>query len=370
MAKDALRDDARAATQVEAKFRGKTAESGLTGSSLMVLPVIGALTVRGIDPSPVLREVGIDPRELSSPTARFPDASVQALWLRAPEVSGDPDFGIEAARLYRHGLFWILDDLTASSATLRDAYETGAARLRLLHDAAQVTLIGQKPLARLVFLPNLAAPVARAQIEFFMACLVRGVRRLTGMYEHPREVHFRHSRPASLAGLEAFFECPLHFGAEANEIVFPEAWLDWPVLSADSKQRSQIEHRADSVLAGVEHALDFATRVRLAIGAELFDAQPALSAVAKRLALSTRTLRRRLQELGTSYSEVLDGVRQNFAARHLLEHHESIDEIARRLGFATPQAFFKAHKRWTGRTPLAVRRAGDMRVMGVRPAED
>lgn len=335
----------------------------------MVLPVVGALTVRGVDPSPLLREVGIDLRELTSPTTRFPDASVQALWLRAPDVARDPDFGLSAARLYRHGLFWILDDLVASSATLRDAYERGEAHLRLLHDAAQVKLVASRPLARLVLLPNLAAPIARAQIEFFMACLVRGVRRLTGTYEHPREVHFRHSRPTSTAELETFFDCPLFFGAEANQIVFPEAWLDWPVLTADSRRQRQVELRAGGVLAELEQALDFAIRVRLAIGAELLNAQPALSGVAKRLAVSTRTLRRRLQALGTSYSEVLDGVRRQFAARHLLEPHESIGEIARKLGFATPQAFFKAHKRWTGRTPLAARRARDVRFMGVQPKE-
>lgn len=335
----------------------------------MILPVVGGLIGRGVDPSPLLREVGIDARRLHDKSARFPDEAIQALWLRAPDYAGDPDFGLFMAKLYTRGLFWLLDELLASADTLDDAFERGRVHLRLLHDAADVRLVPQGPLARLEILPNLAAPIARAQIEFFLGCLVIGTRHLVGRFEHPREVHFRHARPRSTAALEDFFECPLYFSAEVTAVVFPRAWLKLPVVSSPAHPRRVIEQSAKVVLDSLS-PLELTTRVRMLIGAEIERGELSLENVARRLAMSTRTLRRRLQEAGTSYSELLDAVRQRFAARYLLDDSASIDEIAQRLGFANPTAFFKAHKRWTGLTPREVRESRDVRLIGARPLDE
>lgn len=338
----------------------------LTGSSLMVAPVVGALVAAGVDPGPLLREVGIHPGQLGAPHARFPDECVQALWLRAPEVAGDPDFGLSAARLYQRGLFWILDELVASAETLGDALERGSRHLRLLHDAAELRLSQVGPLAQLELLPDSTAPVARAQMEFFVACLVLVTRRLTGAHEHPRELHFRHARPASTAQLETFFDCPLSFGAARTLVVFPHAWLTAPILSADAAQRSSLERDASHWLRTLGSMQDLTTRVRLQIAQALADSEPQLSAVAKRLAMSGRTLRRRLEAHGTSFSALVDTVRQRYAARYLMQPDESLEAIAQHLGFTHPEAFFKAHKRWTGRTPSELRRGRDVTWLGVR----
>ncbi|HEY6881188.1 MAG TPA: AraC family transcriptional regulator [Polyangiales bacterium] len=338
----------------------------------MVAPVVGALIAAGVDPGPVLRDVGIDPAQLGSPLARFPDASVQALWLSAPHAAGDPDFGLSAARLYERGMFWILDDLVASAETLGDALECGSRYVRLLHDAASLRLTQVGPLAQLELLPDLPTPIARAQMEFFFACLVLVTRRMTGTYEHPRELHFRHARPASTAQLETFFECPLYFGAERSLVVFPSALLSTPILTADAARRRQLEREAARWSSALGHVFDLTTRVRIHVAQALADGEPQLTAIAKRLAMSGRTLRRKLEGQGTRFSAIVDDVRQRFAARYLLQPDETLDAIAQRLGYAHPEAFFKAHQRWTGITPSELRRARDVAWVGVRAlaAED
>jgi AraC-like DNA-binding protein len=78
--------------------------------------------------------------------------------------------------------------------------------------------------------------------------------------------------------------------------------------------------------------------------------------VAARLGQSVRTLARRLEAEGTSYRELLDRMRQQ-AAEHALAHDDRpIADIADRLGFASPQSFNRAFKRWTGTTAAAYRR--------------
>lgn len=78
--------------------------------------------------------------------------------------------------------------------------------------------------------------------------------------------------------------------------------------------------------------------------------------VASRLGMSTRTLHRRLKDVGLEYQGLLDTIRQRLATE-LLGNTLSIKEVCYRLGFSEPSAFRRAFKRWTGQSPSAYRSA-------------
>jgi AraC-like DNA-binding protein len=80
-----------------------------------------------------------------------------------------------------------------------------------------------------------------------------------------------------------------------------------------------------------------------------------LEEVAKRLGMSTRTLKRRLADQGTTFSHVLDELRRQRALLLLANRELSINEIAGRLGYTEAANFTRAFRRWTGRTPAAYR---------------
>jgi AraC-like DNA-binding protein len=67
--------------------------------------------------------------------------------------------------------------------------------------------------------------------------------------------------------------------------------------------------------------------------------------------MSARTLRRRLEEEGTTMQALLDDLRQELASRYLGERKLTQTEVALELGFADARAFRRAFKRWTGKTP-------------------
>jgi AraC-like DNA-binding protein len=73
--------------------------------------------------------------------------------------------------------------------------------------------------------------------------------------------------------------------------------------------------------------------------------------VARALGLSERTLHRRLQELGTTWREVLDGFREAEAERLLLQGPGALSEVALRLGFSDQTAWNRAFRRWKGVSP-------------------
>ncbi len=67
--------------------------------------------------------------------------------------------------------------------------------------------------------------------------------------------------------------------------------------------------------------------------------------------MSERTMARRLVGLGTSFGQILDGVRHQLALRYLGEPNARTSQIAYLLGYSEPSAFNHAFRRWTGVSP-------------------
>jgi len=71
--------------------------------------------------------------------------------------------------------------------------------------------------------------------------------------------------------------------------------------------------------------------------------------------MSSRTLRRHLNQVGSSYLQLLEEAQQK-EAEHLLIHSDmDIQEIALYLGYIQPTNFTRAFKKWTGQTPITFR---------------
>ncbi len=114
--------------------------------------------------------------------------------------------------------------------------------------------------------------------------------------------------------------------------------------SSDSEPRPPAEIAPDPLLERV--------RAQLAPGPEGF---LDLERVAERLLMSGRTLKRKLQERGTTFRAVLDDARFR-RAQHLLADPElHIQQVAVALGYRDPACFTRAFRRWSGRTPSQAR---------------
>ena len=97
-------------------------------------------------------------------------------------------------------------------------------------------------------------------------------------------------------------------------------------------------------------------RVLRALVFDLENGPASLGDIARRMALSERTLRRRLRALGTSYNEILRDVRSSTAQEWLRDGNLTMESIAWRLGYTETANFRHAFKRWTGQSPQAFRR--------------
>jgi AraC-like DNA-binding protein len=86
------------------------------------------------------------------------------------------------------------------------------------------------------------------------------------------------------------------------------------------------------------------------------EGDPKLTRVAKKIAMSPRTLQRQLKEHGVDFKRLMDDTRRRFALTYLKDRRTTLTEIAFLLGYSELSAFNRAFRRWTGSTPLDYRR--------------
>lgn len=322
-----------------------------------IQPVLAYISGRGHDGSDFLRSHNVDPSIVRDPEARLPHAIAVSLWLAAEQLTNDPNLGIHVAAGIRPGVYGALDYAVRTCETLGEGLQRLSRYHRFLHDVAETRLAVDGDRAILShFLPLPGGP-PRAVSEYVVASWLLGTRQATGLNWTPLEVRFPHTSSADTSEHERLFGCSLKFRCERSELVFAREFLETPLLKADPALQAILEAQVVAVIEKLPKAEATTDAVRRHLAGELAKGQPILKHIAPRMHMSSRTLRRRLDEEGTSFRQILSEVRREMAARHLLEGRLAIGEIAFLLGFSEPSAFHRAFKQWTGHAPLEFRSA-------------
>src|SRR5580704_9897328 len=92
----------------------------------------------------------------------------------------------------------------------------------------------------------------------------------------------------------------------------------------------------------------------------LAGSRPEISAVARELGLSDRTLQRRIVDDGARFRELLLEARKELARAYLTRPEIDIEEVAYLLGYEDANSFYRAFRTWEGTTPpIGSQRADD-----------
>ncbi|MCB9762283.1 MAG: AraC family transcriptional regulator ligand-binding domain-containing protein [Alphaproteobacteria bacterium] len=162
--------------------------------------------------------------------------------------------------------------------------------------------------------------------------------------------------PDDSAAYEAFLGVPVQEGASPT-VTFSAADAQRPFLTSNAGMWAIFEPELRRRLVDLEDTATFTERTHAVLLEALPSGQLTVDAVARRLAVSARTLQRRLHGEGTSYKEIVRETREGLARHYLGRTRLTSHEIAYLLGFEEPTSFFRAFHEWTGRTPESVRQA-------------
>ena len=316
--------------------------------------LVHTLRSRGVDGDALARQAGIDTSAFGVGGARLPLAATTRLWRLAVEATDDPCIGLDVARHVRPSTFHGLSVGVVSSDRFRDALErmvrfaavvcspSGRARLEDTDDG--VVYETKWP-------PGAAMP-SEESMEAILACVVRAGRFLMGHDLSPSAVEIARPVRPDLSRFEAFFGCEVTYGAPRYALVFPCSVVDAPLPSRCEEVARTADHLVGAYLERVDPGGEVTDQVRQQVATLLHGAEAVTpTGVAARLAISARTMQRRLRDEGTTFRDVVADVRVALAKQAIAAGDAPVHLLADRLGFSDAAAFRRAFKRATGFTP-------------------
>jgi AraC-like DNA-binding protein len=314
---------------------------------------------------PLLKDLGVHPGDLLR-RARLPEGLLSRLpamltadeWFRlwtALEVEvGTPTFPLDliqsaSTESLSPPVFAALcsPDLLTAAQRLRD-YKRLIAPMRLDveldADGLDLTFHWLKP-------PR-AVPVSLITFEFAYVTMLARV----GTREHlaPLAVHSTVSPPNAEAFAD-FLGVPIVAGRN-NTLRFSRDDALRPFLTANEELWRTFEPALRRRLADLDEESLVSDQVRSALLEGLPSGRTSVEATCKRLAMSKRTLQRRLRAEGTTFGAVLQETRHGLAMHYLRSTGITSTEIGFLLGFDETSSFYRAFHAWTGSTPEATRR--------------
>ena len=168
------------------------------------------------------------------------------------------------------------------------------------------------------------------------------------------EVEFE--RPPHGDAYEEYFQCPVSFGQDRNALIIKSDALSWPLLQHDKNAFLNLQGICEERLAKATKDRSLSEKVMDEISPLLEGQTPSIEQVADSLGMPSWTLRRKLQDHGTSFQNLLNDTRRSLAESYMKDTDLAIGEIAYLLGFSSPTAFQRAFKRWTDESPGVYRR--------------
>lgn len=277
------------------------------------------------------------------PQQEYSLVHLEQLWQQAREL--DPAIGLHLFAEFQPNDWHVLLHLALVSATVEAALQHWQRYARLASDMERVQL--QRDGERWVIELLIDAPgdVERCLVEHYSVMAISMLGQGAGPAMAPLHAEFRHARPSYHAEYARWFG-QTRFGAERNRLFFDNATLRLPMRQHHPVLEELLCEGLERRLAQLQQLSGWAAKVAERVRSDLRHARnPSLEAAAEALHQSPRTLRRRLQEEGLGFREVLDAVRAELEQSLQLQGLGS-SQIAEQLGYADSAAYLHARKRW------------------------
>jgi AraC-like DNA-binding protein len=311
---------------------------------------------QGADRAVLLDGTGISPAMFQSPEARISARQYARLATNALRLTGNSGLGIDLGRRVQLSNLGMLGLAAMSSPDMKTALELGIRYYRLLAPFWDLSLEAEGDVLRVTAREAISLhPLHMLATEILLVTFLSASRALLGRELPCREVRLDYPEPPHAARYaEIFSSAPVLFEQPLLQLAVDAAIMDQKVLSSDPVTARVAERQCATSLSPSLSPEGLLAKVRRMLEAKP-GRYPGPDNVAEALQTSPRTLRRSLDEMGTSYQELVDAARCKHATDLLTATDMSINEIAERLGFSEGRALRRAFKRWTGSTAAKYR---------------
>lgn len=327
-------------------------------------PTVGLASARAIidffqqfnmDTKALAAELGVEESVLTEADHRLPISIYHAIWDLAVKKSNRPDIGLTIAQNEGIEDLGLVAHVVYNSATLKEGLEHYIRLFGVVNEAIELEYENIGNNCHLRYIYKSPEYYNIPDIERTMAIVVLRTIKAVGLETLFYEVNFQHSKPEYFQKFEEVFPCKIKFDQAYCEVIFDKKMLGLKPKRRNPHMRVATLNYANQMLSRL-FKRSITSKVKRLIEKNLSDGGFDAEQTAKQLNMSRQTLYRKLKNDGSSYSDLVDNVKQNKAFYLLKQTQLPLTVIAYDLGFSELSAFTRAFKRWTGQTPADYRK--------------
>jgi AraC-like DNA-binding protein len=312
----------------------------------------GFIVQHGGDLDRVFGRSGIDPEQLLHPTLSLPLPNYCKVLEEAARQTGCDNFGLRYGQQFQPQALGLLGYIGLCSATLEEALINFSQAFPFHQHSTLIELVDQGECYRFDYQVRHGAINERRQdAELTMGMALNLVRHVLGPDWAPRSVAFEHARPQDWQEHREAFHADVLFGQGCNSLLVPKADIIGKVMPGSDPILLMLIKDAIRQLGDTGGEPLLLERARQSILATLPLGEPVLEEIAHHLGLSEWALQRKLRDMGLSFTQLVDQIRQDSAIAHLRQGQLSVTQLASLLGYSETSAFSRAFKRWFGVSP-------------------
>ncbi|MCZ6831258.1 MAG: AraC family transcriptional regulator [Gammaproteobacteria bacterium] len=310
----------------------------------------------GVDPEALLRDSALTLAQLADPSQLLTLQQEITIFERAAELSPRPEWALRVGQLTRMSTLGVYGYAAFTSADLEHALHVLVRYFKLAGIAVGVELREHSngDLEVRVLDTLHLARVHRSTIEEYFSSFNSVLREVTGKVFVAKQMKFDYPAPPYREVYTEVFACPVHFDCEHSGFVISDRDRELRVSTWDPVTQEACERQCEQIVQRMADAQGFVDEVRKVVLVQACDRRHA-EAIAERLHMSTRNLRRKLGQEGTTFQKVLDDVRCELAKNYLSQTQMRLEDISPLVGFSETSNLRRAFKKWTGHTPSAYR---------------
>lgn len=281
--------------------------------------------------------------------ADYSAVELEQLWLAAAVV--EPAIGLRLFAQFSPQDWHVMAHICLYCADVAEAMRCWQRYARLTSNMDNLQVIEAADGLGIEISIDAPPRLAQFMVEHYSVMAITQLRRGTNTHLVPALAQFGHARPGYHAEYRQWFGERVEFGSGHNRLYFAADTLRLPMQGRHAGMLDLLCQELDRRMARHHQLSGWAGKVAAGARQQLARGQvPSLESQAEALHQSPRTLRRRLEEQGLTYRQLLDQVRAELEQQLELQG-ETRSEIAFQLGYSDLAAYLHARKRWQGEAP-------------------
>jgi AraC-like DNA-binding protein len=322
-----------------------------TSSPLWVRSIYLCLQAQTDQASQLFSECGIELAENTKKQNRVAIVKITQLWDAIIKLTEDDAFGLEVGQHFVRNAAEVFTLTAISSDDLLEAAQRLSVFYKMVSTGVVLGINTQKGVELNLSLPKNATGVCMYAMDASLTTLVELTKTiLKEHYQSPKRVQMCRPEPRQAKEFNDYFGCEVEFNCSQNSILYDDKNIEFDSTSKNPALANHLYNYLNESLQELT-TLTLTQQVSHTIDS-LFDNRSVnVNEVAREMAMSERTLQRKLRQEGSSFNEINKQFKLQKAQYWLLEKKLRQGEIGHRLGFSSQSNFSRFFKLETGYSP-------------------